>query len=164
MLVDASRVLGMVIGGPGTTSIGCLGAAQLDRFGNINSTTLVPSGGRFLVGSGGGNDVASRADECVVVTRAGTNRLVDESAYVTSPGRNVRTVCTDLGVLRRHDDELWLAAVPHGDDPLDVRVKAMVDACGWSLQVERDVTELEPVRMDEVSALRRFDPERLFLA
>jgi hypothetical protein len=40
----------------------------------------------------------------------------------------------------------------------------MVDACGWSLQVERDVTELEPVRMDEVSALRRFDPERLFLA
>jgi acyl CoA:acetate/3-ketoacid CoA transferase alpha subunit/acyl CoA:acetate/3-ketoacid CoA transferase beta subunit len=163
MLADASRVLGMLIGGPGTTSIGCLGAAQLDRHGNINSTTLVPSGGRFLVGSGGGNDVASRADECVVVTRAGTNRLVESSAYVTSPGRNVRTVCTDLGVLRRHDDELWLAAVPHGDDPLDVRVKAMVDACGWPLQVERDVTELDAVRMDEVLALRRFDPERLFL-
>lgn len=164
MLVDASRVLGMVIGGPGTASIACLGAAQLDRHGNINSTTLVPSGGPFLVGSGGGNDVASRADECLVVTRAGPNRLVESCAYVTSPGHRVRAVCTDLGVLRRRDDgELRLAAVPSGDDPLDVRVKAMVDACGWPLQVERTVEELDAVTLPEVLALRRFDPERLFL-
>src|SRR5436309_513588 len=61
MLTDATRVLGMVIGGPGTVSIGCLGAAQVDRTGDINST-LIP-GGAFLVGSGGANDVASRADE-----------------------------------------------------------------------------------------------------
>ena len=59
-LSDASAILGMVIGGPGTTTVGCLGAAEVDRDGSLNSTEL--TGGRFLVGSGGANDVASRAD------------------------------------------------------------------------------------------------------
>ena len=51
--------------GPGTTLLGCLGAAQIDRHGNINSTVI--PGRTFLVGSGGGNDVASQADEVVVM-------------------------------------------------------------------------------------------------
>ena len=46
-LSDASAVLGMVIGGPGTTTVGCLGAAEVDRNGSLNSTEL--AGGRFLV-------------------------------------------------------------------------------------------------------------------
>ena len=66
---DASTVLGMVVGGPGTTTVGCLGAAEVDRHGNLNSTRARPDG-RFLVGSGGANDVASRAAACVVVTLA----------------------------------------------------------------------------------------------
>ncbi|MCZ7526441.1 MAG: hypothetical protein M5U14_08750 [Acidimicrobiia bacterium] len=65
MLADASMVLGTLVGGPGTTTVACLGGAQVDRWGNVNST-LVP-GGPFLVGSGGGNDVASVAAESVVV-------------------------------------------------------------------------------------------------
>ena len=72
-LSDASAVLGMVIGGPGTTTVGCLGAAEVDRDGCLNSTQL--AGGRFLVGSGGANDVASRATACVVVTLARPERL-----------------------------------------------------------------------------------------
>ncbi len=70
LLADASTVLGMVVGGPGTRTIGCLGAAEIDRFGNVNSTEL--GDGRFLVGSGGGNDVMSRATACVVVTLGAT--------------------------------------------------------------------------------------------
>ena len=61
MLTDAEMVLGALVGGPGTTTIGCLGGAQIDRVGNINSTQVVPR--PFLVGSGGGNDVASTAAE-----------------------------------------------------------------------------------------------------
>ena len=162
MLVDASRVLGMIVGGAGTRTIGCLGAAQLDRAGNINSTDI--PGGPFLVGSGGGNDVASRATECIVVTLARRNRLPAECGYVTSPGRNVTTVCTDLGVLRRLDGGLRLHAVPAGDDPVEVRVKRIVDACGWDLDVVPDVAELPAPTLDEAVALRRFDPEGLFLA
>lgn len=162
MLTDCSRILGMVVGGSGTTTIGCLGAAQLDREGNINST-VVP-GGPFLVGSGGGNDVASRADECVVVTAAAPSRLVDRVGYVTSPGSAVKVVVTDKGVLRKRELVLQLAAVPSGKGSLEDRVRDMRESCGWELDVDREVTELAPVGLDEAVALRRYDPEGLFLA
>lgn len=160
-LSDASSVLGMVVGGPGTTVIGCLGAAEVDRHGNLNSTRL--AGGRFLVGSGGANDVASRAAACVVVTLARPERLPAEAAYVTSPGAGVTSVVTDLGVLRRLDGTLRVAAVPAGPAPLAQRVRALVGACGWVPDVVPDVEELEPVTMAEVTALRDYDRERLFL-
>ena len=66
MLADSSEILGMVMPGPGTTSVACLGAAIIDAAGNIDSTEI--PGRAFLVGSGGGNDVASVADDVVVVT------------------------------------------------------------------------------------------------
>src|SRR5207245_8660779 len=65
MLADAQVVLGAIVGGTGTVTIGCLGGAQVDRFGNINSTWIPTR--PFLVGSGGGNDVASTAAENVIV-------------------------------------------------------------------------------------------------
>jgi acyl CoA:acetate/3-ketoacid CoA transferase alpha subunit/acyl CoA:acetate/3-ketoacid CoA transferase beta subunit len=162
MLSDASTVLGMVVGGPGTRTVACLGAAQVDRDGNLNST-LIP-GGPFLVGSGGANDVASRAAACVVVALARPDRLVERVGYVTSPGHRVVSVVTDLGVLRRHDGTLQAAAVPAGPTPLAERVRALVGACGWDVSVAAEVSELDAVTTDEVLALRRFDPERLFLS
>ncbi len=162
LLADASSVLGMVVGGPGTLAVGCLGAAEVDRDGNLNST-MVP-GGPFLVGSGGANDVASRARACVVVTLARPRRLVDKVGYVTSPGRNVASVVTDLGVMRRLDGVLRLAAVPTGDASVADRVEAMASSCGLRLEVAREIEELDPVDPAEVMALRRYDPERLFLA
>jgi acyl CoA:acetate/3-ketoacid CoA transferase alpha subunit/acyl CoA:acetate/3-ketoacid CoA transferase beta subunit len=162
MLSDASTVLGMVVGGPGTRTVACLGAAQVDRDGNLNST-LIP-GGPFLVGSGGANDVASRAVACVVVALARPERLVERVGYVTSPGHHVVSVVTDLGILRRLDGTLRVAAVPAGATPLAERVRALVGACGWDVAVAAEVSELDPVTTDEVLALRRFDPERLFLS
>src|SRR6266508_4011314 len=82
MLGDAGLVLGALVGGPGTTTVACLGGAQVDRAGNINSTLL--ENGRFLVGSGGGNDVASVAAESVVVALLTHERTPPECAYVTS--------------------------------------------------------------------------------
>ena len=84
-LSDASTVLGMVVGGPGTTTIGCLGAAEVDQHGNINSTRL--GDGRFLVGSGGANDVVSRAAACVVVTLGRPQRLPATAATSPPPER-----------------------------------------------------------------------------
>jgi len=162
MLADASTVLGMVVGGPGTRTVACLGAAQVDRDGNLNST-LIP-GGPFLVGSGGANDVASRAEACVVVALARPDRLVERVGFVTSPGARVTSVVTDLGVLRRLDGALQVAAVPAGPGPRDERVRALVAACGWDVAVATAVEELDPVTTDDVLALRRYDPERLFLS
>jgi acyl CoA:acetate/3-ketoacid CoA transferase alpha subunit/acyl CoA:acetate/3-ketoacid CoA transferase beta subunit len=160
-LADASTVLGMVVGGPGTTVVGCLGAAEVDAAGNLNSTQL--SDGRFLVGSGGGNDVASRADANVVITMASPARLPERAAYITSPGDRVVSVVTDRGVLRRVDGRLQVAAVPSGDGTRDERVRAMVASCGWEPDVVRSVAELDPVEEGEVRALRAYDRERLFL-
>ena len=162
LLADASTVLGMVVGGPGTRTVACLGAAQVDRHGNLNSTSI--PGGPFLVGSGGANDVASRAAACVVVSLARPERLVERVGYVTSPGHRVTRVVTDRGVLRRHDGVLRIAAVPGGDGPLSARVQALAEVCGWDVEAVRQVEELDAVTHDEVMALRHYDPERLFLA
>ncbi|HXQ62008.1 MAG TPA: CoA-transferase [Acidimicrobiales bacterium] len=162
LLADASTVLGMVVGGPGTRTVACLGAAQVDRDGNLNSTSI--PGGPFLVGSGGANDVASRATACVVVSLARPDRLVERVGYVTSPGGRVERVVTDRGVLRRHDGVLRIAAVPKGEGALTERVQALAGACGWDVEAVRQVEELDPVTHDEVMALRRYDPERLFLS
>lgn len=161
MLTDCTTVLGMIVGGPGTSTIGCLGAAQVDRHGNVNST-VVP-GRQFLVGSGGANDVASRASECVVVTVAAPHRLVDRVGYVTSPGRHVTVVATDKGVLRMRDGELRLSAVPMSEVALEDRVRAARDCCGWDLEVDREIEEVDAVSVSEAVALRRYDPEGLFL-
>ena len=161
-LSDASTVLGMVIGGPGTRTVGCLGAAEVDQDGRLNSTQL--AGGRFLVGSGGANDVASRATACVVVTQARPERLPEKVAYVTSPGERVVSVVTDKGVLRREDGVLRVAAVPAGEGAIEDQVRNFVTACGFTPEVARQVELLDPVEASEVRALRDFDRERLFLS
>ena len=162
MLGDAGLVLGTLVGGPGTTTVACLGGAQVDRGGNINST-LVP-GGPFLVGSGGGNDVASVAAEALVVAILTPDRTPPECGYVTSPGRTVRALVTDLGTLEKQDrDELVLTAVPAGDGSIDDRIGAARAACGWDLTVDADVRELPPPTADEIAALRRWDPRGWFL-
>jgi acyl CoA:acetate/3-ketoacid CoA transferase alpha subunit/acyl CoA:acetate/3-ketoacid CoA transferase beta subunit len=161
MLTEGSWVLGMLLGGPGTRSVACLGAAEVDRHGNLAST--YSSAGRFLVGSGGGSDAALRADRCVVVIVASPDRLVERVRYVTGPGERVVSVATDRGILRRLDGRLMVSAVAAGPEPFDERVRAFKAACGFSAEVAREVEELEPLGADEVLALRRYDPERLFL-
>jgi acyl CoA:acetate/3-ketoacid CoA transferase beta subunit len=162
MLGDAGLVLGTLVGGPDTTTVACLGGAQVDRAGNINSTHV--PGGPFLVGSGGGNDVASIAAEAVVVATLTPGRTPLECGYVTSPGRAVRALVTDLGVLEKRDrDELVLTAVPAGDGAVSDRIGAACAACGWDLAVAPDVRELPPPSADEIAALRRWDPRGWFL-
>ena len=162
MLSDAGTVLGALVGGAGTTTIGCLGGAQIDRNGNINST-MVP-GGAFLVGSGGGNDVASVAAECVVVATLNPTRTPAACGYITSPGRAVRALVTDLGLLEKVDsDELVLTAVPAGPEPIAARIDRARTACGWDLQIGAEVGELAAPEPDEVATLRGWDPRGWFL-
>jgi acyl CoA:acetate/3-ketoacid CoA transferase alpha subunit/acyl CoA:acetate/3-ketoacid CoA transferase beta subunit len=166
MLSDAGTVLGALVGGAGTTTIGCLGGAQIDRKGNINST-MVP-GGAFLVGSGGGNDVASVAAECIVVATLNPTRTPSECGYITSPGRVVRALVTDLGLLEKlgtgeTDDELVLTAVPAGPEPIAERIERARAACGWDLRVAAEVGELPGPEPDEVGTLRGWDPRGWFL-
>ncbi|MCU0312171.1 MAG: hypothetical protein MUE36_14645 [Acidimicrobiales bacterium] len=162
MLGDADQVLGALVGGPGTTLLACLGAAQVDRFANINSTVIGDK--VFLVGSGGGNDVATSADEVVVMTTLTSRRIVADVGYVTSPGTRVSALVTDLGTFTpQADGELALVAVAPGEGPVEARVELIRSRCPWPLVVADDLAELDPPDPAEVTRLRRWDPEGLFL-
>jgi hypothetical protein len=89
--------------------------------------------------------------------------LPEAVAYVTSPGERVAGVVTDMGILRRQDGVLRVAAVPAGDGSVEERVRAFAACCGYEPDVAREVEELHPPRPDEVRALRDFDRRRLFL-
>jgi hypothetical protein len=157
MLGDAEMVLGALVGGTGTTTIGCLGGAQIDRFGNINSTHIVPR--PFLVGSGGGNDVASTAAENIVVATLTAQRTVADCSFITSPGTHVRALVTDVATFEKDGDELVLTALAP-----DATVEQVRELCGWELRVAPGVLPvLEPPTPDEVAALRRWDPNGWFL-
>lgn len=165
MLADAAMVLGTLVGGEGTTTIGCLGGAQIDRFANVNSTRIEPR--PFLVGSGGGNDVASTATENVVVATLTRQRTPADCSYITSPGRAVRALITDLGLFEKLGDlassELVLTAVPAGNAPIADRIAAARAACGWQVEVATNVVELAAPTADEIGTLRRWDPRGWFL-
>jgi acyl CoA:acetate/3-ketoacid CoA transferase beta subunit len=161
MLGDAAMVLDGLVGGVGTTTIGCLGGAQIDRAGNINST-LIPDG-PFLVGSGGGNDVASVAAENVVVATLTPARTPEQCGYVTSSGHAVQALVTDLGLLEKRDGALVLTAVPTGDTTVTERVARAVAGCGWDLQVAPGLGALEAPTPAELAALRGWDPQGWFL-
>ncbi|HWW45584.1 MAG TPA: hypothetical protein VN180_10985, partial [Acidimicrobiia bacterium] len=72
---------------------------------------------------------------------------------------------TDLGTLAREDEDedLTLAAVPAGPEPLDERVARARAACGWDLAVAPTVAELPPPTAEELGALRAWDARGWFL-
>ncbi|MDQ1382510.1 MAG: hypothetical protein QOJ71_3229 [Actinomycetota bacterium] len=157
MLADAQFVLGALVGGTGTTTIGCLGGAQVDRFGNINSTWIPPR--PFLVGSGGGNDVASTAAENVIVATLTKQRTVAECGYITSPGTHVQALVTDLATFEKRAGVLQVSALAPGASFDEVRA-----LCGWELHAPTaSLPVLDEPTADEVAALRRWDPRGWFL-
>lgn len=160
MLGDAELVLGALVGGAGTTTIACLGGAQVDRFGNINSTEIPD--GPFLVGSGGGNDVAAVCEEAIVVAKLAPARTPPDCGYVTSPGRAVQALVTDLGTFEKPvplaDSTFVLTALAPGVAVADVRA-----ACGWEIDVADSLTVSDPPTEEEITSLRRWDPRAWFL-
>ena len=158
MLVDIDWTLSVLVGGHASRSIGALGAAQVDRRGNINSTVI--PGERLLMGSGGANDVATCAGETVVIALQSRDRFVDSVPYVTAPGERIRRVVSQLGVFVKEEDELVLSAVT-GDD-VDTAVRDARERCGWDLRVARNVERIQPPSRTELLTIRLMDPHGWF--
>jgi acyl CoA:acetate/3-ketoacid CoA transferase beta subunit len=158
MLVDIDWTLSLLVGGQASRSIGALGAAQIDRHGNINST-LIP-GEQLLMGSGGANDVATSAGETVVIALQSRDRFVDSVPYVTAPGDRIQAVVSQLGVFKKEESELTLWAVP-GDD-VDGGVREARERCGWDLRVAREVERIDPPTRTELRTVRLIDPHGWF--
>jgi acyl CoA:acetate/3-ketoacid CoA transferase alpha subunit len=162
VLTDVTAVLGAFVGGPATQCIGAVGSGQIDRHGRINSTW--GADGRYLVGSGGANDIASNAAELVVTVKHSPDRLVEEVSYATTPGDRVHTIVTTEGVLERVDGEFELRRWFPRDGESEVDAVARIVAqTGWALRVSGELEEEPPPTPQELRVIRQFDPRRTFL-
>jgi glutaconate CoA-transferase subunit B len=140
----------------GLIDVGFLGAAQIDRFGNINTTVIgdyrTPK--TRLPGSGGACEIAINAKSIFVIMRQSPRSFVEKLDFRTSVGTRVRVVVTDLGVYHPVDGELRLDAL-HTGVTLD-QVRA---ASGWTLRVADDLTETPAPTAKELRLIREeLDP------
>lgn len=163
MLTDINDVLGSLVGARSNLCIGALGAGQIDRFGNVNSTQI-PEIQLLLVGSGGAADVAAGAKEVVILIDHSTFRLVEDVPYMTCPGTKITAVVTTRGVFEKQGGELVLTGYfPVAGRDREAAVKAIREGCGWDLEVSKDLSEIEPPTLDELLSARVFDPHGFFL-
>ena len=137
--------------GAGRVAVAFLGAAQIDRHANLNTTVI----GRYehpktrLPGAGGAPEVAIGCPEVVVIAPHSRRTFVERLDFRTTSGAHTTAVITDLGVLAPRDGELALTAVHPGITAAQVR-----EATGWDLRIaDRLETTPEPTGA-ELAALR----------
>src|SRR3954465_8340833 len=139
---------------PGRVQVAFLGAGQVDRYANLNSTVI----GDYdhpktrLPGAGGAPEIATGCGEVVVIAPHSPRTFVAELDFLTTVGRgNVSTVITDLGVLEPDPDtkELVLVALHEGVDVGRAR-----EATGWELLVAADLDVTDPPTAEELGARR----------
>ena len=156
---DIQTVLGILVQSPGK-GLGILSAAQIDPEGNLNSTWVA---GRYVVGSGGANDVASAAAEVIAVVPQQPRRLVHQLEYVTSPGRAVSHLVTDLAVYTMKPSPCLVGVIDQGtDEDIPALVARALARIPWNVAVDPR-PRLYRVEPDDVRQLRAFDPHRRFL-
>lgn len=170
------QLMGMLQGG--RVDLGFIGGAEVDRFGNINTSYI----GDFraprikLPGSGGAADIAAMSGRLIVIVHHDRRRLVERVGYVTSPGYlgggraraqaglargGTAAVITDLAVLRPHGPthELHLASWQPGSDPDAIRART-----GWDLKLTPDARQTPPPSPAELGALRTIDRDGFWRA
>ncbi|MBX5490105.1 MAG: CoA-transferase [Chloroflexi bacterium] len=163
----------MALAAQGRADIGFIGAAEVDRFGNVNTSYI----GDFrrprvkLPGSGGGGDLASLAHRTLVLLDHDKRRLPERVSYVTSPGYGEggdwRTrvglprggpaaVVTSMAVLRF--DPVTHEALLHSYHP-GTTIEQVRANTGWDLRPAPDVHETPPPTAEELEIIRTYDPE-----
>jgi glutaconate CoA-transferase subunit B len=151
---------------------GFLGAAQIDRFGNLNSTVI----GDYrkpkvrLPGAGGAPEIAAFCRRTLVLLRQNRRTFVDELDFMTTvgmlrgadsrrelgvPGHGPQAVITDLGILEpdREDGELVLTHLHPG-----VSAEVVIEATSWPLRIAEELVETEEPSQRELEVLRALVP------
>jgi glutaconate CoA-transferase subunit B len=164
----------------GLVDVGFLGAAQIDRFGNINTTVIGPyeHPETRLPGSGGACEIAINARQVFVIMRQSKRSFVERIDFRTSPGnlggaaqadrirraggwngRGPSVVVTDLGIWHFDETgEMRLDALHSGATLEDVRATT-----GWQPTVAAELTTTPPPTAEELRLIREeLDPERTY--
>ena len=165
----------------GYIDIGFMGGAQIDQYGNLNSSFIGDPRGAIgrpttrLPGTGGGNDIASLT-QMIVAMKHEKRRFVNRVDFVTSPGflsgaesrrqaglitGGMYRVVTDLGILGfdDHSKRMQLLALHPGATAGQVQANT-----GFELPVAADLEITDPPTERELAVLRRLDPDRLYSA
>jgi glutaconate CoA-transferase subunit B len=161
----------------GRIQVGLLGGAQIDRYGNINTTVvgeyLHPS--VRLPGSGGAAEIAIHAQRTVVISRLDRRVFPERVDFITSPGLRAKgrtrrelgmpgagptTVITDKAILvAGPEGELRLSALYPG-----ITASEVAQGIGWALRSQSRVTEVPSPSERELHLMREvLDPKRLYL-
>jgi glutaconate CoA-transferase subunit B len=161
----------------GYVDIGFMGGAQIDRYGNLNSSFIgdPQHPATRLPGTGGGNDIASLT-QMIVAMKHEKRRFVDRVGFVTSPGflaggasrreagliaGGMYRVVTDLGLLGfdERSKEMALLALHPGVTAEEVQANT-----GFELLISRDLPVTDPPTENELAVLRHLDPDRVYTA
>ncbi|MFQ5435499.1 MAG: CoA-transferase subunit beta [Anaerolineae bacterium] len=173
-LADTADLMGLLQ--QGMVDVSFIGGAQVDRFGNLNTTYI---GGHEspttrLPGSGGACDLACLAKRHIIIMTHEKRRFVPRVDYITSPGYGLggdwrdrvglprggpTAVITTLGILRfdPSSKEMMLASTHSGVTIADVQANT-----GWPLKLAGDVTETPVPSPAELAVLKQFDPQRFW--
>jgi len=161
----------------GYIDVGFMGGAQIDQYGNLNSSFIGDPDHPVtrLPGTGGGNDIASLT-QMIVAMKHEKRRFVNRVDFVTSPGflsgtesrreagltaGGMYRVVTDLGVFgfEERSKRMQLVALHPGTTTEQVR-----ESTGFELLIAADLAVTDPPSVDELAALRHLDPDRLYTA
>jgi glutaconate CoA-transferase subunit B len=153
----------------GRIQVGFLGAAQIDRFANLNTTVIGPYDDPKvrLPGAGGAPEIAGYCDRTLILLRQNKRTFVDKLDFVTSvgfgnggasreklgvPGNGPQAVITDLGILEPcgKNKELVMTQLHTG-----VTIDQTVKSTNWDLQISSAISVTEPPSRAELDALRR---------
>jgi len=170
-LADTADMMGLLQ--QGRVNVSFIGGAQVDRFGNLNTSYI---GGSEhvetrLPGSGGACDLASLAQRHIIIMNHEKRRFVPRVDYITSPGfgegsdwrkqvglprGGPATVITTMGVLKFDPKtrEMLLVSVHPGITADEVKANT-----GWPLKVDDDPAQTPEPTAEELAMLKRFDPQ-----
>ncbi|QTA91557.1 CoA-transferase subunit beta [Desulfonema magnum] len=170
-LADTADAMGLLQ--QGFVDASFIGGAQVDRFGNLNTSYIgsVENVDTRLPGSGGACDLASLGKRHIIIMAHQKHRFVPRVDYITSPGYGEgpgwrqqmgltgggpSAVITTLGVLHFDPDtcEMTLTSVHPG-----VTVDEVLENTGWPLQIAAELSQTPEPTDAELSMLRRFDPK-----
>jgi glutaconate CoA-transferase subunit B len=170
------ETLGLLLQG-GRVDVGFVGAAQLDEYGNINTTYI----GNFekpsvrLPGSGGGNDIISSAKRIVVIMTHEKRKMVKKLDYVTSPGYLDGPGAREKAGLLGGGPSLVVTNLCQMDfDPKTKRVRLatihpgvslqqVLENTGFDLIIPESVPTTELPTYEELSILRAIDPNEIYI-
>ena len=140
----------------GLIDVGFLGAAQIDRHANINTTVIgsYAAPKTRLPGSGGACEIAMNARSIFVIMRQSPRSFVERLDFRTSVGTRVQVIVTDLGIYHLAEGEIRLDSLHPG-----VTLEQVRESMGWEPRVADSLAETPPPTAEELRLIREeLDP------